>query len=198
MKKLLPYLFCVLFSTAGCKKQDHILVDIHEFEQLTSKYGGRYQILSSITNDPVDLNLDGNTNTNLLNELPGIAQSMVTIRVIKNTDTRSTKNYIISFDLSYPEQYAVVDGREISSYTPGAEVLFLDQPVYSRCLIDTVKKTINLLPENNPLETERRFKRPNDVKILDGEKIQVSTIKEFYTKNGFTKVKITSIYERES
>jgi hypothetical protein len=188
MKKFLPYLFCVLFSTAG----------LHEFEQLTSKYGGRYQILSSITNDPVDLNLDGNTNTNLLNELPGIAQSMVTIRVIKDTDTRSTKNYIISFDLSYPEQYAVVDGREISSYTPGAEVLFLDQPVYSRCLIDTVKKTINLLPENNPLETERRFKRPNDVKILDGEKIQVSTIKEFYTKNGFTKVKITSIYERES
>jgi hypothetical protein len=198
MKKLLPFIFCVLFSAAGCKKQDHIPVDKHEFEQLTSKYGGRYQILSSVANDPVDLNLDGNTNTNLLKELLGIEQSMVTIRVIKDTDPRSTKNYITSFDLSYPEQYAVVDGKEISSYTPGAEVLFLDQPVFSKCLIDTVKKTINLLPENNPFETERRFKRPNEVRLLDGGKIQVSTIKEFYTKNGFIKVNITSIYERES
>jgi hypothetical protein len=198
MKKLLPYLLCILFSAAGCKKQNHTNVDTQEFEQLQSKYGGRYQIISSIANDPVDLNLDGNTNTNLFKELRGIEQSMVTIRVIKDTDPRSTKNYITSFDLSYPEQYAVVDGREISSYTPGAEVLFLDQPVYSRCLIDTVKNSINLLPENNPYETERRFTRPNDVRLLDGEKIQVSTIKEFYTANGFIKVNITSIYERES
>lgn len=198
MKKLLPYLFCILFSFAGCKKQNHIPVDTQEFEQLKSKYGGRYQILSSIANDPVDLNLDGNTNTNLLRELRGIEQSMVTIRVIKDTDPRSTKNYITSFDLSYPEQYAVVDGKEISSYIPGAEVLFLDQPVYYRCLIDTVKNLINLLPENNPDETERRFTKPNDVRLLDGEKIQVSTIKEFYTKKGFIKVNITSIYERES
>jgi len=196
MKKLLPYLFCIVFSAASCKKQNHLPIDTQEFEQMESKYAGYYHILTSIANDSVDLDLDGNKNTDLFNEIPLLEQSKVTIRVLEDNDPRSTKNYTTSFELLYPEQYALVEGREISSYTPGAEVIFLDQPIFNRCLIDTVKTLITLSPENNPHETERRFTRPNEIKLLDDEKIQVSTIKEFYTKIGFIKINITSIYKR--
>ncbi len=165
---------------------------------MESKYAGYYNILSSIATDPVDLDLDGNKNTNLFKEIPRLEQSKVTIRVLEDNDPRSPKNYTTSYELLYPEQYALVERREISSYTPGAEVIFLYQPIYSRCLLDTVKKLINLLPENNPYETERRFTRPNEIRLLDDEKIQVSTIKEFYTENGFIKVNITSVYKKES
>jgi hypothetical protein len=72
----------------------------------------------------VVLNLDGDTNTNLLKELPGIKQSRVTIRIIQGTDPRSPKSYITSFDLSYAEEYAGFNGKELTSYTPGVEVLF--------------------------------------------------------------------------
>lgn len=198
MKKLLPYLCCLMFSVVGCKKENQSNVDTQEFEQMQSKYGGRYQILSSIANESVDLNLDGSMNTNLFEELPGINQSKVTIRVVEDFDPRSTKKYITSFDLSYPEQYAVIDGREISSFNPSAEVIFLNQPMGSRCIIDPENKLVNLLHEDNPYESERHFTRPNEIRILDSQKIQVSTIKEFYTENGFIKVSITSIYERES
>ena len=196
MKKLLPYLFCIVFSAASCKKQNHLPIDTQEFEQMESKYAGYYHILTSIANDSVDLDLDGNKNTDLFNEIPLLEQSKVTIRVLEDNDPRSTKNYTTSFELLYPEQYALVEGREISSYTPGAEVTFLDQPIFNRCLIDTVKTLISLSPENNPHETERRFTRPNEIRLLDDEKIQVSTIKEFYTKSGFIKINITSIYKR--
>lgn len=198
MKKLLPYLFCIVFSAASCKKQNHLAIDTQEFEQMESKYAGHYNILTSIVNDSVDLDLDGNKNTNLFKEIPLLEQSKVTIRVLEDNDPRSPKNYTTSFDLSYPEQYALVEGREISSYNPGAEVIFLYQPIYNRCLIDTVKKLISLLPENNPDETERRFTRPNEIRLLDDEKIQVSTIKEVYTESGFMKINITSIYEKKS
>ena len=145
-----------------------------------------------------NIHLDGSMNTNLFEELPGINQSKVTIRVVEDFDPRSTKKYITSFDLSYPEQYAVIDGREISSFKPSAEVIFLNQPLGSRCTIDPENKLVNLLHEDNPYESDRHFTRPNEIRILDSEKIQVSTIKEFYTENGFIKVSITSIYERES
>lgn len=199
MKNHLIYIICIAVSLfIACKKQDQVIEDTTEFELLESNYGGNYEILSSIASDSVDLDLDGNKNTNIFKEIPLLEQSKVIIRVLEDNDPRSTKNYTTSFELLYPEQYALVEGREISSYTPGAEVIFLYQPIFSRCLIDTVKKLISLLPENNPHETERRFTRPNEIKLLDDEKIQVSILKEFYTKQGWTKINITSIYKKEN
>jgi hypothetical protein len=187
-----------MFSVVGCKKENPSNVDTHEFEKIKSSYGGRYKILSSVANEPVDLNLDGSMNTNLFEELSGISQSKVTIRVTEDLDPRSTKKYITSFDLSYPEQYALSDGREISSFNPSAEVIFLDQPIGSRCNIDPENKSINLLPEENPYESVRHFTKPNEIKLLDSEKMQISTIKEFYTQKGFIKINIISVYEREN
>jgi hypothetical protein len=112
MKKLLPYLCCLMFSVIACKKENTSNVETQEFEKIKSRYGGRYQILSSIANEPVDLNLDGSMNSNLFEELSSISESKVTIRVTEDFDPRSTKNYITSFDLSYPEQYALIDGEK--------------------------------------------------------------------------------------
>jgi hypothetical protein len=70
MKKGLFITICtiLLFS---CNKHDSNA----DTEQLKEKFHGKYEVISSISEDAVDLNMDGTTSTDLLAENPEISNA---------------------------------------------------------------------------------------------------------------------------
>lgn len=195
-----PHLFflCFLLSLCGCKKQDP-QIDYREFEILKTNFHGEYRLVSSTTDAPVDLDMDGTASTNLLSEIPALINSKINVKVIKNTYKKT------GFDCYYVqtwlEQYLskdLIPVKDIRHFDPAIEIDYLAQPISASLTIDFREKAFTL--KNDSLSKDTRTLTLPEIVRYQGnqraEGISSKVRKEFYTSSGIMSVMVTSLYQK--
>ncbi|GAB3890392.1 hypothetical protein [Spirosoma agri] len=170
---------------------------------LFQQFHGKYKVISSTSNQPVDVNQDGDSSSDLLTEIPELrlqagTQYHIDIRIYGPSATSSKPHF--SFTQWWPEQYIrtgvgrVWDGGELISYNPDYLVKYDFQGAGRSFSFSTDLKqlTINANENENPF----RWVRPESVTIDATGRISVVNKRRLYTRAGVQEVLITTVYER--
>jgi|GEM_PF-2200262 len=188
MKYIILFSFLFLSGLSACKRSDHE-VSQKERDGLFQRFHGKYKILSSRAEQPLDLNFDGVASFNLKDELPNLVNCNLEIRLPKNTQI----NFFIEF---WPEQvFGGANGAAPSAYDPLVEVHYPSQSV-ARTFQFSADKTALLLEEDHGSIDQQRYTRPEAVTVLPEDKIEVVKRKQFYTTAGWREVRVVTLYER--
>ncbi|WP_256009786.1 hypothetical protein [Desertivirga xinjiangensis] len=166
------------------------------YKALYEKFNGKYEIISSTSSEPVDINGDGNKSNDLLNEIPFLNESKVEIRI--STDVLKNK-YSGIFEQFWPEQYFTIDGKlqepEIfdSSINISYQVQGLPRNVY-------IKEELRIIEviEENEVPNGKRHTIPSSVSYKNDNTIEIETEKALLMREGWKTIKLNSIYRRTS
>lgn len=179
--------FSVILFLLSCKSDS--LPANKDAKQLYQSFHGKYEIISSNASEPIDVNLDGVSSTNLLTELADIPNCHVEIRI----------QGIFLFDQFWPEPYfsgiAGTGESMPASYDPRITVNYAMQGVGRQFEFDEKVEQILLLPDH-PSVNQNRFPRPSSIKLLPGEMVEVTINKTFYTTAGIKNVQVVTLYKR--
>ncbi len=199
MKKLLPLLFMMVILSS-CKKNDEFIANKQDqFDAVYQKYHGRYEIISSIADQPVDLNFDGDSSTNMLVEY-------VDLKRINNTILVNKKSTDGKFDVFYshfwPDQYLVdrdgeIKVKNLNEYKPSIFIMYANHAVGNLIKIEK-NNSITFLEEADENANSQEFTRPQNL-YFDKEGILNATLeKTVYTRYGVKTIKINTKYKRTS
>jgi len=185
MKKGLLITICMI-SLIGCNKNE----SNENLEQLKEKFHGKYEVISSISKDAVDLNMDGIASTDLLSENPKISNAGLELRVL-NTNEQL-------FEEKWPVETITIPRGEIfdsTSYHPTYSIYYAIHINPSFCRFDDDYKSIQLL-EDFQQDWTNTLISIESIIIEENEIIKVTTIRKLYTLRGWIKTKIESRYKR--
>jgi len=160
------------------------------FYQLKEKFHGKYEVISSNSLEPVDLNMDGISSTNLLNENPEILNAGLELRISEDNGNL--------FEEAWPVEYiSMPRGEEFdsTSYHSTYTILYAMHMNGLLCQFDDNFKSINLLGDLQKNSTNKLVSIES-ITIEEVEIIKVVTIRELYTMNGWITSKIESRYRR--
>jgi hypothetical protein len=180
---LLIFISIILFS---CNKDE----SSESIEQLKAKFHGKYEMISSISSVPVDMNMDGISSTNLLNENREILYAGLELRVL---DAGSNL-----FEEKWPTEYISLPKGEIfdsTSYHPSYTINYANYINSAICQFDENYKSIKLLSEFYQNSTNKLIVIES-ITLEENEIIKVISIRKLYTMNGWTKTRIVSQYKR--
>lgn len=140
MKKgLLITLFAVFLI--GCKKAE----SNDKLTELKEKFHGKYEAISSIYKEPVDLNMDGFTSTDLISENPEISSCALELRILNENEQL--------FEEQWPVEYIVIPSGETFDSTRYHSTYSINYALYINpffCRIDKAYKSIQLLGDLQP------------------------------------------------
>lgn len=190
MKKTLLIVASTLMIL-GCSKSD--LEEHHD--SLKENFNGRYEIVSATSEIAVDLNMDGNTSNNLLEENTEIFESEISLRIYEDSKI---------FTEHWPIEYIGVKAEEeIDStiYNPSYTLDYAKYAITSYFQFGENQDVIELIdPEpilnNGVIDT--RFVFPDSIIIEDDDIIAVISTRRLYTFNGYLAVQIVAKYKRYS
>jgi hypothetical protein len=210
------FLLCLLSGLAvmSCSPGDStsIVIPVTQPQQvapsenisaLTQQFHGKYKLLSSISDQPVDVNLDGKATTNLRDEIADLTlqegtQYHVDVRVYAPTTQVPAAGFL--FLQWWPEQFIRTgpgktwDGSELISYNPAYSVGYDFQGGARSFSFSADLKQLNVKPSEP--ENPHRWVRPESVTVKDNGQLEVITKRRLYTREGVKDVTITSVYER--
>lgn len=206
--KTLHFLFypILLLTISGCKK-DNNEPDIRAEEAqkvavLQDRFHGKYGIVSSVSNEAVDINMDGVSSTNLFEEIDILPFEMnyhfdVEVRIYDPNPISSKPSYL--FSQAWPEQYISLDNGEWTggpnlNYDPALQIHFLRQGTARQFTFSDDTKLFNVLSTEN--ENPYRWVKPESVEVGATGRLTVVNKRYLYTKSGVKQVLITSVYER--
>lgn len=157
--------------------------------QLQDKFHGKYEVISSTSTDAVDLNMDGISSTDLLDENSEIARSGLEIRIYND--------YSFSFEEKWPVEYFIPGNAKVDS-TSYQSTFTINYALY--CNVASFQfadhyKSIQLLGNLNQADVNT-LKSVESIVIEENEIIKVTTIRKLYTKKGWVTTKIESRYKR--
>lgn len=184
MKKVLLIGLSLIFLT-GCNKNEN-----GNSEQLKEKFHGKYEVISSIATDAVDLNMDGITSTDLLSENSEISKSALEIRI------SGTGNNL--FEEKWPVETIVVPRDEVfdsTAYHPEYSVYYALYCSSGTFRFSDDYKRLQLTGAFQP-DSPDTLLSLESITIEENETIKVITIRKLYTKNGWIRTKIESNYKR--
>lgn len=190
MKKTLLIIACTLIIL-GCSKND--LEEHHDL--LKENFNGKYEIVSATSDIAVDLNMDGNTSNNLLEENTKISESEISLRIYEDSKI-FTEHWPIEYISVKPEE-------EIDStiYNPSYTLDYAKYAITSYFQFGENQEVIELIdPEpilNNGI-IDTRFVFPDSIIIEDGDIISLISTRKLYTFNGYLTVQIIAKYKRYS
>lgn len=182
MKHKLIIISSALILIGGCTKDEQTVSPSETYK----KYNGRYELINSTSNVPVDLNGDQQTSINLLDEIQDLHSAQLTIAIIDPNTLHPSGVQL--FNQLWPEQYPLDE--------QGGGVNYAIQGVTLKGTIDESKGTVDLEPDSQTVSTPRRFTLPETVLLRGNESIEITTQKELYTSFGWKTVVITSTYKR--
>ena len=185
MKIILSIVICAV-SFVSCNKidsEDHL-------EILKDKFHGKYELVSSISKELLDLNMDGIASNDLLSENPQLARSGIEVFIIDSDhhlfeEKWATENHQISRDeLFDPNKVYTTEGLYYGMYINMSSFIFNED-----------FKTIQLLDGvyTNEVNTLISFE---SVVFEGNEIVKVTTIRKLYTKKGWVTTEIISRYKR--
>ena len=79
MKIGLLITICAIFFISCCKNESNENLEQLKLEELKASFHGNYELISSVSEDAVDLNMDGTNSSNLLLENPKLSESRLFI-----------------------------------------------------------------------------------------------------------------------
>jgi hypothetical protein len=183
----------IVLGSFGCQKNEQVVNQIAENNSyLRKKFGGRYELVSSLSSKSVDLNSDGISSVDLLSEVTEIKQSFVEIKFL------DLEPGDVLFNVFWPEQYISADGETQPVGVVSGVVSTIHyplQPIMTYAIIEEKEGTINL---SNP-DTEsspEKWTLPESVNILQDGEIEVVTTKNLYTSSGWETTTISSVYRK--
>ncbi|MFA8433553.1 MAG: hypothetical protein ACEPOZ_03455 [Marinifilaceae bacterium] len=185
MKKGLLITICTIVFI-GCNKKE----SNENFEQLKEEFHGKYELISSVSKDSIDLNMDGTASTNLLLENPQISNSSLEIRILNDQKQLFEEKWPVETILT-PSGGTLDPGSYHSSYS----ILYALYINPFTCRFDDDFKSIHLLEDIRKNSTNTLISIESI--IIEGNKtIKVTTIRKLYTKKGWITTKIESRYKR--
>lgn len=182
-QRLLIFISIILFS---CNKNE----SNESIEILKAKFHGKYEMISSISSEPVDLNMDSNSSINLLSENKEILDAGLEFMVLDDGN--------ILFEEIWPVEYIGLPKGEIfdsTSYHSSYTINYANYINSATCQFDENYKSIKLVSDIYQNSTNKLI----DIESISFEKneiIEVITIRKLYTIKGWTKTKIVSQYKR--
>ena len=185
---------------AGCSPKD--LVPYEDVPTLYDKFHGKYNVISSVSNEAIDVNLDGKASTDMTKEIPQLAPEygqQLELRIY-GRNKNSTKNTFL-FNQSWPEQHIwiytinkVWEGEPIE-YQPNLIVNYNKQGVIRTFSFSPDLGQLKVQP--SPNENAFRWVFPQSVTVdKNTGTIQVVNKRRLYTRTGVKEVVITTVYER--
>jgi hypothetical protein len=181
---LLIIIFTILL--VSCKKND----SNDDADLLKDQYHGKYEILSSFSEAPLDLNMDGISSNDLLSENAEISRSGLEIRI------QSENSQL--FDEKWPVESIVIPRGEkfdSTSYHSTYEVYYALYFNGLSCTINAKNRSIQLKDSPRQDQTNTLIEIESVSIELDNI-IKVTALRKVYTKKGWVKTKIVSTYKR--
>lgn len=193
--RLLPYFLLILaaiITVSACNVNDSNS-DPNNDEQLYNKFNGTWKPVHSISDQPIDANLDGQVSRSMLEELTNFKNGSLTIHI--NTHYSADTEYRYLFSLPYPVQEFPVD------YKDGEPeyINYLLQPKGRLFKFSPDEQSITLQPDSASQINKKKYPFPESVEITDDNlMIKVTTEQRLYTADGWQTVEITTSYARIS
>ncbi len=172
-----------IFLLMSCSKEDNL-------GQIKEKFHGKYEIISSVSSEPVDLNMDGISSNRLLSENPEFLNAGIMLLI--SADNR----YL--FEEKWPVEYISTRTIEPFDSTRYHSTYIINYAMYMNGFMfhfDDNYKSIRLLGERQPNSTNKLI-NVESITLEENEIIKVVTIRKLYTINGWTITKIESRYKR--
>ncbi len=164
---------------------------------LQQQFQGKYEIVSSTSSEPVDVNLDGKSSVDLFQEYPYLSQH--TLRIdIYGPNTYNPKRSFIFYQF-WPEQYVrLPSGQEWTGqtipYEPGSSADFAMQGATLAFNVSPDVKQLLVEPGENI--SPFRWQRPESVTVEGTDSIRTVNKRLLYTQAGVKTVTITTLYKR--
>ncbi|KAA0992665.1 hypothetical protein [Dyadobacter aurulentus] len=206
MKTLL--LFCpILLSTMlSCRKDDPALnpeiAASQKIAALRDQFHGKYGVVSSVSSEAVDLNMDGVASTDLFQEidiLPFEKNYHFNVEVRIYGFHPLSAGPVYSFSQAWPEQYISLKSEQWAGgpgldYDPALRIDFLRQGTSRLFRFAEDLKSLHVFP--NDKENPYRWVKPESVTVDPIGRLVIVNKRYLYTKEGAKQVTITSVYER--
>jgi hypothetical protein len=171
-------------------------------EALYNRFNGTYEVISSVSNVPVDVNRDGEATTDMMQELNQLNRAYGNNLIVY---IMGKERLIDQKDLKFlqwwPEQhiYLRTEKRawqwEPVGYDPQQTVNYASRGIFRsfRFMLDLTK--IETLPSAPP-DASLLWETPRSVDIVGEHAIEIVNRKTLYTTEGVKEVIITTRYER--
>lgn len=170
---------------------------------LSPLFHGKYRVISSVSSEPLDVNLDGTVSTDLIREIPELevdARTRYNVEIRIYGPSSSSPKPSFSFMQWWPEQFIrtgvgkVWDGGELIDYNPAYIVKHDFQGSFRGLTFSTDLKKLTVKPNEN--ENPFRWVRPQSVTVENNGRLRVVNQRRLYTREGVREVTITTVYER--
>lgn len=190
----------------SCKKDDPALdpeiLEAQKTAALQHQFHGKYGIVSSVSSEAVDINMDGVPSTDLFQEIDILPSEKnyhidVEVRIYGPNPLSTEPTYL--FSQAWPEQYIRVQNGEWTggpglNYDPSLRMDFLRQGTSRQFEFSEDIKLLKVLP--NDKENPYRWVKPESVAVDPAGRLVVVNKRYLYTREGVKQVSITSVYER--
>ena len=195
MKIFLLFIAC-MFILVSCEKNES---EDSKRPLLREKFNGKYELISSLSKTPVDLNNDGIESTNLLLENSMILFSEIEIRIPNESDSYLKDNEFVFCEFWPTENDHRLKNKEVITVYE-TRVYGSDYDIYGNTLIGVFAEnlkncTINTLLDIND-DGKNTLIEIKSIDIMENETIKVIVIRKLYTKNGWVISEIESLYKR--
>ncbi|GAB3639685.1 hypothetical protein [Spirosoma arcticum] len=191
---------------AGCSPKDLAPASVvapapnEDVSALYQQFHGKYKVITSISSEALDVNLDGIASTNMMLEIPELVtgqQYYTELRIYGPSQYSSTPSFI--FTQWWPEQYIRLgsqewDGNQLLDYNSNYKVVYLNQGSYRNFSLSPDLKQITVQPDEK--ENPFRWVRPESVTVEEAGRLRVVNKRRLYTRAGVKEVVITTVYER--
>lgn len=161
-------------------------------EALEERFHGKYEIIEATSATPVDLNMDGEGSTNLLDENPAILNAQIELRINENSNL---------FSELWPVEdiMATVEEFDSTTYYPTYVINYALFALGNRFhFVEnyTAIELINREPAFNRGTADPRVVFPDSIKIEEDGIITVISTRNIFTFNGYMTVEIVAKYRR--
>jgi hypothetical protein len=174
-----------------------------ELNALHEQFHGKYKIVSSVSSEAVDINLDGKASKDLRQEMDELnfhdgEQYHIDVRIYSPTLASPTPFFY--FTQWWPEQSIrtgpgkIWDNGDLIAFNPAYLVNYDFQGTGRRFTVSSNRKQFTLTP--NADENPFRWVLPESVTVEANGHVRVVNKRRLYTRDGVKEIRITTVYER--
>lgn len=187
---------------AGCTPSPEQVAPNEDIAALHDRFHGKYSIVSSVSDEAIDVNMDGKASTNMLAEITQLAPDYrceLVLHITGNTQVDGKPGFTMM--QAWPEQYIWLQTKrgnwewEPLDYDPKQTVNYAQQGA-SRLVSFAPDLTVINVDDDAHGDASVRWKKPVSVKVVGKHTIEVVNRKTLYTSEGTKTVLITTRYER--
>lgn len=188
----------IIFILLGCGDNSSTVGPENDIETLYQRFHGKYKVVSSTSNEPLDVDFDGVASRDLLKEIAALNDygAFLELRV------KYPDHSAFLFNQFWPEQYVHSytgsnfdwNGLDALEYNPAYSVMYAQQAIpYSFTFTDDLSQVL-IIP--NEIPEKARWIKPEAVFVQGQNRLRLTNRRRIYTRTGVKEVIITTVYER--